>query len=182
MVVERSGVTKVVADLLRKSEFLNRLLYSADEPKDDPILLVAVVRVDDVADTRYQEDSAKFKKRREHFADVCEESKKLVINQVRQQLEAVWSSSEGPPSDGRSKVSENVLSTLQVHSLSAVQLRRLLTCDPDDPPLSPTQGKAMFRSSRRAWLSWRVSSGRSKNHDGRKGETSSLNVFRPRSS
>ena len=63
MVVERSGVTKVVADLLRKSEFLNRLLYSADEPKGDPILLVAVVRVDDVADTRYQEDSAKFKKR-----------------------------------------------------------------------------------------------------------------------
>jgi hypothetical protein len=42
LVVDHRGITEAVAELLRKSEFLNRLLYSAEDPTSDPVLMVAI--------------------------------------------------------------------------------------------------------------------------------------------
>ena len=42
LVVDHRGLQESLAEALKQSEFLNSLLYSADEPVDDPILMVAV--------------------------------------------------------------------------------------------------------------------------------------------
>ena len=41
-VVDNRGVKEADADLLRRSDFLTRLLFSVDDPKADPAILVAV--------------------------------------------------------------------------------------------------------------------------------------------
>lgn len=131
VVVDHRGITEAVADLLRKSEFLNRLLYSAEDPTCDPVLMVAIAKIDDIADTRYAEDDTR--PRRDHFADVCAESIPTIREQVGRQLEAVWSSSQGL-GDAQRRVVDNILGTLQVHPLSAVQYRRALANKEDDRP------------------------------------------------
>lgn len=134
VVVDHRGITEAVADLLRKSEFLNRLLHSADDPASDPVLMVAIAKIDDIADTRYAEDDTR--SRREHFADVCAESIPTIREQVGRQLEAVWSSTQGL-GDAKRKVVDNILGTLQVHPLSAIQYRRALANKEDDRPFLP---------------------------------------------
>jgi len=49
LVVDHRGITDAVGQALRQSEFLNALLYSSDEPDEDPVLIVAVTRIDDTA-------------------------------------------------------------------------------------------------------------------------------------
>jgi GTP-binding protein EngB required for normal cell division len=129
LVVDHRGVTESVAELLRKSEFLNRLLYSADDPASDPALMVAVTKIDDIASTRYSEN--KSKKKREHFAEVCQEIDARVRSQIKEQLAAVWASDRGP-SKLRQQVIENILKSLQVFPVSAVEYRKLLAADDDD--------------------------------------------------
>ena len=100
LVVDRAGITETAADLLYKSEFLNRLVYSADDPKGNPVLMVGVVKIDDVASERYDQDNSK--KRREHFADVCTDMDHFIRGHIRPQLEAAWSS-DGPPALSKNK-------------------------------------------------------------------------------
>jgi hypothetical protein len=64
-------VTEPVARLFRESEFLNRLLHTSDEPEGNPVLVIAVTKVDDIARTRRQND--KSRPFTAHFAAVCEE-------------------------------------------------------------------------------------------------------------
>ena len=131
LVVDHRGITEAVADLLRKSEFLNRLLYSADDPTSDPVLLVTIVKVDDIAESHYAEDKSRPK--RVHFAEVCAKSLPMIREQVRQQLETVWAPSQGLGETQR-QVLDNILNTLQVHPLSAIQFRKALAKDEDDRP------------------------------------------------
>lgn len=129
LVVDHRGITQPVAELLRKSEFLNRLLYSGDEPEGDPVLMVAVVKIDDIAESRWRDD--KTKKRRLYFQDVCSETHGLIQSQVQSQLEAVWSNGDRA-SEGQQQVIDNILGTLQVHPLSAIQYRKSLDDDDED--------------------------------------------------
>src|SRR5438874_217762 len=79
------GVTEADAQMLRNSGFLNRLLHAADDPAADPVqLIMAVVRADDIADTRFRED--KSKKRREHFAEVCAQAEEQTKKQLGEHL------------------------------------------------------------------------------------------------
>ena len=129
LVVDSRGITEVVAELLRKSEFLNRLLHYADDPTSNPVLLIGMVKIDDIAETRYAEDGEYPK--RVHFEQVCKESVKLIRDQLRGQLEAVWSPNDGE-GEMRKQVLESVMDTLQVHPVSAIQYRKLLANDEDD--------------------------------------------------
>jgi GTP-binding protein EngB required for normal cell division len=129
LIVDHRGLHDSVAAALRESEFLNSLLYSADEPEDDPVVLVAITRIDDIANTRYQQD--KSKKKFEHFLDAMSEAQDKLRHDMQRSLETVWlGGSDIAP--GRRKVVENVLSRLQVHPLSAPEYVRLLADDPDD--------------------------------------------------
>lgn len=133
IVVEPRGITEANADLLRTSGFLNRLLYSADDTKADPVLLmVAVVKGDMIAEERYAGD--KSRKKREHFGDVCQESVPHIREQLRSQLEAVWSSGDEKVGLAQRGVIERVLESLQVHPVSAIQYRKALEDDEEDRP------------------------------------------------
>lgn len=123
LVVDRAGITEPVARLLRESEFLPRLLHSADEPEGDPVLLVAVTHMDDVADEEYMNDGEL--SGADHFAEVCKQMTPLVRGQLRGEIERVWQK-EGELDSTKQQVIENILRTLQVHPLSAVEYRRML--------------------------------------------------------
>jgi GTP-binding protein EngB required for normal cell division len=93
LVVDRAGITESSADLLRTSEFLTRLLFSADERSHDPVVLaVAMARLDDVAEDEWAKD--KSRKKAEHLADQFERARALIRSQVRQELEQVWESGD----------------------------------------------------------------------------------------
>ncbi|HYG10431.1 MAG TPA: dynamin family protein [Pyrinomonadaceae bacterium] len=129
LVVDHRGMTEPLADALRRSEFLNSLLYSSDEPEDDPIVIVAVTRIDDVANDKYRQDHSK--KKYEHFLDACEEVKGRLKNELQRRLEEIWLNDQGV-SEARRQVVRNLLATLQVHPLSAPEYVRLIADDEDD--------------------------------------------------
>jgi hypothetical protein len=106
------------------------LLFSADEPEGDPVLLVSVSKIDDIAESQYVEDRTR--KKRDHLAEVCNSMPPMIREQIRQQLSDVWASSEGL-GQSQNQVIENILQTLQVHPVSAIQFRKLLAGDEEDP-------------------------------------------------
>jgi hypothetical protein len=54
LIVDNRGVKEPDAELLRRSDFLTRLLFSVDDPKADPVVLVAAVtQLDNSAVDRY---------------------------------------------------------------------------------------------------------------------------------
>lgn len=129
LVVDHRGITESVAQALRKTEFLNSLLYSVDDPDDNPIVIVAVTRIDDVANSKFQEDRSR--RKYEHFAASREEAKARMRHELQQRLEDIWlRGSEA--TDSRHQVVHNLLSTLQVHPLSAPEYTRLAIDDQDD--------------------------------------------------
>lgn len=131
LVVDRAGITESAADILYKSEFLNRLVYSAEDPKGNPVLIIAVVKIDDVAAERYDQDTSK--KRRDHFVDVCQDMDHFIREHIRPQLESAWSS-DGSAGPVQKKVINNIVDTLQVHPVSAIQYRKCLRNDDEDRP------------------------------------------------
>ena len=131
LVVDNRGVKEPDADLLRRSDFLTRLLFSVDDPKADPaVLVVAVTQLDSPAVDRYFQNQTK--KKREHLADVCCETIELVKNQMRQQLLSAWSREGQAARPGHQRVVDYVVDHLQVFPVSAFEFRRLLKDDADD--------------------------------------------------
>lgn len=131
LVVHIRGIQKAHADLLRSSGFLSRLLYAADDPSADPVvLMVAVVHCDDIADTRYSQD--KSRKKREHFADVRKETIANIQKQLEAELKKVWKSEDDGNQPIKQEVIRTILDKLQVHPVSAPQFRKFLENDEDD--------------------------------------------------
>lgn len=131
LVVETRGLNATHAELLRSSGFLNRLLYAADDPTADPVvLMVAVVKGDLVAEEEFVKNRSR--KKREHFADVCRKSIDHIRHQLRSQLEEVWASDDAARVRTRKGVIETILASLQVHPVSAPQYRKLLESDDED--------------------------------------------------
>ncbi|MBK6942990.1 MAG: dynamin family protein [Planctomycetes bacterium] len=137
LVVNTRGISEAIVNVLRQTEFLNRLLHSADDPLNDPVLFVAITHIDDTAKSRYEQD--KNKKRREHFAEACEEAEQRTRAQLRDQLEVHWvqHANEGSGNadlDSKKRlVIDNILSRLEVFAVSAVQYRQCLAQDEEDP-------------------------------------------------
>jgi GTP-binding protein EngB required for normal cell division len=122
LVVDHRGVTEAVAQLLRQSEFLNKLLHTSDEPDGNPVLLIAVTKVDDIARTRRLADrSCSFAT---HFANVCEELVPFIRNQLRSELESLWKD-DGELHRAKQDVIDRLLATLRVHPVSAVEFEAL---------------------------------------------------------
>ncbi|MGH7595375.1 MAG: dynamin family protein [bacterium] len=129
LVVDHRGITDSVAEALRQGEFLNSLLYSVDEPDEDPVVIVAVTRIDDIAYTRYQND--KSKRQYEHFLEISVEVRDRLRSDMQRQLNDLWLQPE-ESTEARKKVIQNLLAALQVHPISAPQYTRLVTQDDDD--------------------------------------------------
>jgi GTP-binding protein EngB required for normal cell division len=134
LVVDHRGLQESLAEALKQSEFLNSLLYSADEPVDDPILMVVVTRMDDVAGERYRQDTEKSKRRSQYFLEATEEAKTRLRGDVRRYLEEIWLNDTAAATDGRKRVVRNLLDKLEVHPLSAPEYAKLIADDDDDRP------------------------------------------------
>ena len=126
LVVDHRGVTEPVAQLLRQSEFLNRLLHTSDEPEGNPVLLIAITKVDDIARTRRLGD--KSRSFAAHFAAVCEEMVPFIRNQLRNELESIWKD-DGELHRSKQEVIDRLLATLRVHPISAVEFEALVSDD-----------------------------------------------------
>jgi GTP-binding protein EngB required for normal cell division len=132
LVVDHRGLPESLAQSLKQSEFLNSLLYSSDEPVDDPILMVVVTRMDDVAGERYRQD--KSRKKYEYFLEATEEAKTRLRGDVQRYLEETWLNDTEAATNTRKQVVRNLLDKLEVHPLSAPEYAKLIAEDEDDRP------------------------------------------------
>lgn len=143
LVVDHRGLDVAVLEMLRQTEFLNRLLYSRDDPEGRPELLVAVTQIDTIAETYYQTEMATPKRRkRDYFQTACEQARDLVRNQLRDQLgnpQIVQNHEPGGASSLQARDALSILGEIETFAISAVQYRKLLTCDPDDHSFLATE-------------------------------------------
>ncbi|MCC7334627.1 MAG: dynamin family protein [Pirellulaceae bacterium] len=135
LVVNHRGITEADANLLRSSGYLTRLLHSADDPTADPvILIVAVVRTDEIASTLRQNDVKKTKATREYLADVMSKCRELVNRQLQEQIATAWTNAEDELGEVKKATIDRIAETLQVFPLSTTQYRLLLIDDEDERP------------------------------------------------
>ena len=133
LVTDSRGLRVEDAALLRDSGFLNRLLHSADDPAADPIiLLVAVVRVDDVAEENFRNERAMLgagsASKAEHFRRHADRSRDDVRKRISELLEETWERD----TPGKASVLNSIAQSMQVFPISSIQYRRLIAPDPDD--------------------------------------------------
>ncbi len=142
VVVDRAGPTDATIDLLRTSGYWDRLVGAADDPSADPChMLIAVTRVDDVANEEWANTSHLSKesrpKKRDVFVDRVEAFKPRIREQIKEQLSKLTSSDNEVVQRARQAAVDNLLWILQVHPVSAPEYRRVLTGDEDDRSFLP---------------------------------------------
>lgn len=93
LVVDRAGPTESSIDLLRTSGYWERLVGASDDPASDPCtMMIAVTRVDDVAQTEWANRKAAAEvgrpalRKAEVFNDLVEEFKPRMRKQITEQL------------------------------------------------------------------------------------------------
>jgi len=137
VVVDRSGPTEATVDLLRGSGYWDRLVGAADDPESDPCsMLIAVTRVDDVAEEEWRnqpnrDDGSRLRKR-EVFARLVDEFKPRMRSQIIEQLGQMGTSDNESVQTARVQAQKSLLDSLEIHPISAPQLRKMLRNDEDD--------------------------------------------------
>ncbi len=136
LVVNHRGIQEADARLLQETEFLNRLVYSAESPEEDRVhLMVAVVQIDEIAASHYRSARAandRSKSKKDYFDEACEKARNLVKDNLRSVLERVWCTGGLQPV--QAQVIDNLLSSLVVHPVSAIEYGKILADDEDDRP------------------------------------------------
>lgn len=141
VVVDRAGPTESTVDLLRSSGYWDRLVGAADDPSSDPCsMLIAVTKVDDVADaerisrTNNSEPGQPKPKKREVYLELTEQFKPRMRAQIKDQLLKIGSSDNESVQAARDGARESILESLEVFPVSAPELRRIIQDDEDDRP------------------------------------------------
>ncbi len=139
LVVDRAGPTESTVNLLRESGYWNRLVGAADDPNSDPCsILLAVTRVDDVAQEEWQNifvpEGTVRPKKREIFSRLIEEFQPRMRAQIKEQLGNIGGSTSEAVQSARDQARANILESLEVHPVSAPELRKILLDDEDDRP------------------------------------------------
>ncbi len=137
LVVDRAGPTESTIELLKSSGYWDRLVGAADDPESDPCsILIAVTKVDDVAEEEWRNlpanENAPKPKKREVFANLVEAFKPRMRSQISDQLGKIGESSNESVQVAREQARKTILETLQIHPVSAPELRKLLLDDEDD--------------------------------------------------
>jgi hypothetical protein len=135
LVVDRAGVSEASVEMLRTTGYLNALLHRDPESEQvSPLLWLAMVRLDDVA----SDDRTVFRQEHpdepvspwRHFMEfACARGEKLLGEQMRQLLQRQASSVEEQGAHAA------LLRSLRCFAVSAVQHRKLLGNDDENPPL-----------------------------------------------
>lgn len=144
IVVDRAGPTESTVDLLRSSGYWDRLVGAADDPESDPCsMLIAVTKVDDVAGEERRNmapraDGSKPSKR-EIFARLIEEFKPRMRSQITEQLGKIGGSDNESVQAAREQARKSILESLEIHPVSAPELRKMLLADEDDRAFLQTE-------------------------------------------
>jgi len=141
VVVDRAGPTESTVDLLRTSGYWDRLVGAADDPSSDPCsMLITVTKVDDVADTERSIKSSNLEpgqpkpKKRDIYLELVEQFKPRMRSQIAEQLLKIGDSDNASVQEARQIAREGILSSLEIHPVSAPELRRIIQDDEDDRP------------------------------------------------
>lgn len=139
--VDRAGPTESTVDLLRTSGYWERLVGASDDPASDACaMLIAVTRVDDVTQTEWENlvsalpQGAPKPKKREVFARLAEEFKPRMKAQISEQLGKIGESSNESVNTAREQARASILESLEIHPVSAPELKKILVNDDDDRP------------------------------------------------
>jgi GTP-binding protein EngB required for normal cell division len=139
LVVDRAGPTAEAVELLRTSGYWDRLVGAADDPDSDPCsLIIAVTKVDDVANEEYRNEAAGLpgarRKKRDIYDSLVEEFRTRMRRQVSDQLGVIGLSANETVSSARVAARDRILNTLEIHPVSAPEYRKILLDDEDDRP------------------------------------------------
>lgn len=141
VVVDRAGPTESTVDLLRSSGYWDRLVGAADDPSSDPCtMLIAVTKVDDVTNEEWSSRKSKLEpdqpkpKKRDVFLELVEEFKPRMRSQIAEQLRKIGTSDNESVQEAREGARATILASLQIHPVSAPELRRLILDDEEDRP------------------------------------------------
>jgi hypothetical protein len=141
LVVNRSGLTDSVMDLLKGTGYWDRLVLASDDPTADPCsLVVAVTHVDDVASQKWRdldsdENGRRPRTKRELFEEVQDELRQGLLQQFEHQMDGlIRTDGNGVILDARRAAAKSLLGSLQIHPLSAVQYRQIQLQDEEDRP------------------------------------------------
>jgi GTP-binding protein EngB required for normal cell division len=139
VVVDRAGPTESTVALLRDSGYWQRLVGAADDPNSDPCsMLMVVTRVDDVAQEEWLNfqtiDGVSKPKKREFFSRLVGEFRPRMRAQIGDQLGKIGDSSNEAVQSARKQARVSILESLEVHPVSAPELRKFLLDDDDDRP------------------------------------------------
>lgn len=135
--VDRAGPTESTMELLRTSGYWERLVGTADDPSSDACsMLIAVTRVDDVAQTDWQnlEPGPDRPKKRDVFSRLVEEFKPRMKDQIIEQLGRIGDSANESVKVARDQARASILDSLEIHPVSAPELRKILLDDEEDRP------------------------------------------------
>ena len=140
LVVDRSGLTDSVMELLKKTGYWDRLVLASDDPEADPCSLILVVtHVDDLATQEWRDldldaSGRRQKTKAQVFAEVQAKLRDGLSKQFQQHIGqfTVTQSSEAIR-EGRESAARHLLQSLQIHPVSAVQYRQILADNADDP-------------------------------------------------
>lgn len=140
LVVDRSGIAESSAQLLQSTGFLTNLLHDShdlDAPRKH--LIVAVVKIDTSADDARAQDKSfpppeGVRRWVEYFGDACNESSRTISEQLKVELKKIYEDGGEATRVERRHVMDEVLETLQVHPVSAIDYRKFVVDDEDEPP------------------------------------------------
>jgi GTP-binding protein EngB required for normal cell division len=137
LVVDRAGPTESTVELLRSSGYWDRLVGAADDPESDPCsMLITVTKVDDVASEEWRNlpdnNDAPKPKKREIFARLIEEFKPRMRSQITDQLGKIGPSDNEAVQTAREQARKSILDSLEIHPVSAPELRKLLLDNEED--------------------------------------------------
>jgi len=139
LTVDQAGPTESTMDLLRTSGYWGRLVGAADDPESDTCpMLIAVTRVDDVAQTKWQNERSNLaagalrSKKGEVFAQLVEEFKPRIKSQIVEQLARIGDSSNKSVNLARNQARNSIIQSLEIHPISAPEFRKILLDDKDD--------------------------------------------------
>jgi len=139
LVMDRAGLTDSVMDLLKTTGYWDRLLLSSDDPDADPCsLILAVTHVDDLANQEWRDLDPDESGRRPNKIQVFEQIQARLKDGLGKQLErhlAEFTVTEQSAAvrEAREIAARHLLSSFQIHPVSAVQYRQILANNEDDP-------------------------------------------------
>lgn len=167
IVVRNNGITEAVVQLLERSEFLTRWIWSGDLEHPPIHVVIIVTHIDNVAKDRHREERTRAREsggvvrsRDEVFLEVATEMKVKILTQMRSQLlgSPAFLDLDESESDRRREVVDALCDGLEVHCVSAPDAIELECGDEDEAYLKDmhSTGIPILREAFRAMSQARV--------------------------